>query len=272
MNLRKICNHPYLLPGVDPTPHKTDQNLVEVCGKMKLLDKLLAMLKEQGSRALIFSQFVVMLDVLEDYLLMRGYKYCRLDGNSSYEMRASDMANFNKDNSDIFVYLLSTRQSGLGINLHTADTVIIYDSDWNPQADIQAEDRAHRIGQKKQVRVFRLISENTVDERIVQRAAIKLRLDRKVIQEGKLLQKDQLNKGQMSRFFNADKDYTLNCTKATIKDETILETIQRSQEKAKILEATVECSDINLDNFETVFKFDGKNYQKADQDLVTNFL
>ena len=122
----------------------------------------------------------------------------RIDGQTAHEDRDRQIQEYNEEGSEKFVFMLSTRAGGLGINLYTADIVILYDSDWNPQADLQAMDRAHRIGQKKQVRVFRMVTENTVDEKIVERAAIKLRLDRMVIQQGRLAdQKQNLGKDEM---------------------------------------------------------------------------
>ena len=113
---------------------------------------------------------------------MRGYKYCRIDGNTTHEDREAGIDSYNAENSEKFCFLLSTRAGGLGINLQTADTVILYDSDWNPQADLQAQDRAHRIGQKKPVQVYRLATENTIEEKIVERAQQKLKLDAMVVQ------------------------------------------------------------------------------------------
>lgn len=110
-----------------------------------------------------------MLDIIEDYLNFKEFKYCRIDGSTFLEDREDQIEEFTKENSDKFVFLLSTRAGGLGINLTTADTVILYDSDWNPQVDLQAMDRAHRIGQKKNVNVYRLITENTIEEKIVER-------------------------------------------------------------------------------------------------------
>jgi SNF2 family DNA or RNA helicase len=109
------------------------------------------------------------LDILEDYCIWRQYQYCRLDGQTAHEDRQTSINAYNAPDSTKFIFMLSTRAGGLGINLATADTVIIYDSDWNPQVDLQAMDRAHRIGQTKTVRVFRLITDNTVEERIIYR-------------------------------------------------------------------------------------------------------
>merc|ERR1719500_1577463 len=122
--------------------------------------------------------------ILEDYLAWRQYKYLRLDGTTKSEERGEMLRDFNDKNSDYFIFLLSTRAGGLGLNLQTADTVIIFDSDWNPHQDLQAQDRAHRIGQKNEVRVLRLMTINSVEERILAAARYKLNMDEKVIQAG----------------------------------------------------------------------------------------
>lgn len=132
------------------------------------------------------------LDILEDFCWLRRYEYCRLDGNTAHEERQKSIDEYNKPGSSKFIFMLTTRAGGLGINLASADIVILYDSDWNPQMDLQAMDRAHRIGQKKQVHVFRFITENTVEERIIERAEMKLRLDSVVIQQVNL-KFDELN-------------------------------------------------------------------------------
>jgi len=128
---------------------------------------LLPKLKAMGSRVLIFSQMTRVLDILEDYMQLLNYEYCRIDGSTDGEKRDTQMDIFNQPGSSKFCFLLSTRAGGLGINLNTADIVIIYDSDWNPQVDLQAMDRAHRIGQTKPVQVFRFITEGTIEEKIV---------------------------------------------------------------------------------------------------------
>ncbi|KAI9179978.1 chromatin remodeling complex Adenosinetriphosphatase [Blastocladiella emersonii ATCC 22665] len=183
MQLRKCCNHPYLFEGAEPgPPYTTDFHLVANSGKMLVLDKLLARLRAAGSRVLIFSQMSRMLDILEDYCQWRDFEYCRIDGGTAHEDRIRAIDDYNAPDSSKFVFLLTTRAGGLGINLTTADTVIFMDVDWNPQSDLQAEDRAHRIGQQKQVVVYRLISENAIDEKILERATQKMQLDRMVIQ------------------------------------------------------------------------------------------
>ncbi|KAI9684453.1 MAG: hypothetical protein M1829_002263 [Trizodia sp. TS-e1964] len=186
MQLRKCCNHPYLFEGAEPgPPYTTDEHIVENSGKMAMLDRLLVRLKKQGSRVLIFSQMSRLLDILEDYCVFRDFKYCRIDGSTAHEDRISAIDDYNKPDSEKFVFLLTTRAGGLGINLTSADIVILYDSDWNPQADLQAMDRAHRIGQTKQVVVYRLVTENAIEEKVLERAAQKLRLDQLVIQQGR---------------------------------------------------------------------------------------
>lgn len=155
---------------------------------MVVLDKLLARMKNQGSRVLIFSQMSRVLDILEDYCVFRDHSYCRIDGTTSHEDRISAIDEYNKPGSDKFVFLLTTRAGGLGINLTAADIVVLYDSDWNPQADLQAMDRAHRIGQTKQVVAFRFVTEKAIEEKVLERAAQKLRLDQLVIQQGRAQQ------------------------------------------------------------------------------------
>lgn len=185
--LRQICNHPYLasypvIPGTRVL--KTDENVVQRSGKMQILDALLIRLKKHGHKVLIFSNFTKMLDVIEDYLYLRNYNYTRLDGTRSLSDRQMNIKKFNTED-DVFVFLISTRAGGLGINLVAADTVIIYDSDWNPQADLQAQDRCHRIGQTRPVVVYRFIVRGTVDQHIITRAETKKQLDKLVIQHGK---------------------------------------------------------------------------------------
>ena len=225
MQLRKCVNHPYLFDGAEPgenedttltyklmiyarmrllssyfsgPPYTTDEHLVYNSQKLAILDKLLPKLQAQDSRVLIFTQMTRILDILEDYCWYRGHSYCRIDGQTPHEDRDAQIQEYNAPGSSKFIFMLSTRAGGLGINLYTADIVILFDSDWNPQMDLQAMDRAHRIGQKKQVKVFRLVTENTVDEKIVERAAVKLRLDRMVIQQGRLAEnKQNLGKDEM---------------------------------------------------------------------------
>jgi ATP-dependent DNA helicase len=191
MQLRKVCNHPYLITEFQSNANETvDQankrfisECVSNCGKFKLLHTMLLKLKERGHKVLIFSLMTRMLDVLEDYLEVLDVKYCRLDGSVQQVVREERIKQFNED-PEVFCFLLSTRAGGLGINLTAADTVIIYDSDWNPQIDLQAQDRCHRIGQTKPVRVFRLLTTNSVERKIWQTAQKKLQLEKLIIHKG----------------------------------------------------------------------------------------
>uniref|UniRef100_A0A8C8XR46 Helicase, lymphoid specific n=1 Tax=Panthera leo TaxID=9689 RepID=A0A8C8XR46_PANLE len=183
MLLRKCCNHPYLIEyPIDPVTQefKIDEELVTNSGKFLILDRMLPELKSRGHKVLLFSQMTRMLDILMDYCHFRNFNFSRLDGSMSYSEREKNMHSFNTD-PEVFIFLVSTRAGGLGINLTAADTVIIYDSDWNPQSDLQAQDRCHRIGQTKPVVVYRLVTANTIDQKIVERAAAKRKLEKLII-------------------------------------------------------------------------------------------
>ncbi|KAF4525532.1 hypothetical protein B566_EDAN015840, partial [Ephemera danica] len=158
IELKKCCNHSFLTKPMEPeilrpTAEEYLKTIIRGSGKLVLLDKLLVRLRETGHRVLIFSQMVRMLDILGEYLQLRHFPFQRLDGSIKGELRKQALDHFNAEGSQDFCFLLSTRAGGLGINLATADTVIIFDSDWNPQNDLQAQARAHRIGQKNQVHI-----------------------------------------------------------------------------------------------------------------------
>uniref|UniRef100_A0A3P9LRD9 Proliferation-associated SNF2-like protein n=1 Tax=Oryzias latipes TaxID=8090 RepID=A0A3P9LRD9_ORYLA len=187
MLLKRCCNHPYLVEyPLDPATQefKIDEELVQSSGKFLILDRLLPELKKRGHKVLIFSQMTSILDILMDYCYLRSLQYSRLDGSMSYAERDENISKFSKD-PEVFLFLLSTRAGGLGINLTAADTVIIFDSDWNPQADLQAQDRCHRIGQTKPVVVYRLVTANTIDQKILERATAKRKLEQMVIHKNK---------------------------------------------------------------------------------------
>ncbi|XP_058229930.1 chromodomain-helicase-DNA-binding protein 5 isoform X3 [Hemibagrus wyckioides] len=190
MDLKKCCNHPYLFPvaaveaPVLPNGSYDGNLLVKSSGKLTLLQKMLKKLKDNGHRVLIFSQMTKMLDLLEDFLEFEGYKYERIDGGITGGLRQEAIDRFNAPGAQQFCFLLSTRAGGLGINLATADTVIIYDSDWNPHNDIQAFSRAHRIGQNKKVMIYRFVTRASVEERITQVAKRKMMLTHLVVRPG----------------------------------------------------------------------------------------
>jgi len=283
MQLRKCVNHPYLFDGAEPgPPYTTDEHIIDNCGKMRVLDKLLPKLKEDGSRVLIFTQMTRILDILEDYCWYRKWKYCRIDGQTPHEDRDRQIQEYNEDNSEKFVFMLSTRAGGLGINLYTADIVVLYDSDWNPQADLQAMDRAHRIGQKKQVRVFRFVTENTVDEKIVERAGVKLRLDRMVIQQGRLAeQKQNLGKDEMLNIIkhgakkifaskeDEDVDFDIDALlergeKKSMEEKDKLDTLGESNLRAFTLDTKPE---------DSVYNFEGEDFrEKQREDIGMNWI
>ncbi|KAH8702572.1 putative SNF2 family helicase/ATPase [Talaromyces proteolyticus] len=191
---KKLDPTPYSYPAMLPEPisSKGRYTKIEVpsmgrfvtdSGKLAKLDELLRELKNGGHRVLLYFQMTRMIDLMEEYLTYRNYKYCRLDGSTKLEDRRDTVADF-QNRPDIFVFLLSTRAGGLGINLTAADTVIFYDSDWNPTIDSQAMDRAHRLGQTRQVTVYRLITRGTIEERIRKRALQKEEVQRVVISGG----------------------------------------------------------------------------------------
>lgn len=267
MQLRKCCGHPYLFEGVeDRTLDPLGEHLVENCGKLFMVDKLLKRLKERGSRVLIFTQMTRILDILEDFMVMRGYKYCRIDGNTDYDVREASIDAFNAPDSDKFCFILSTRAGGLGINLQTADICILYDSDWNPQADLQAQDRCHRLGQKKPVSVYRLVSENTVEEKIVERAQQKLKLDAMVVQQGRLREMDKVSKEEIMAAVRFGADAVFRSEESTITDEDIDVILERGKAKTKELADKLtkaekgDLLDFRLDGGISAQTFEGVDY------------
>lgn len=185
---RKICNHPFCFEQVERSLDPTGTNnalLYRVAGKFEILDRILPKLFATGHRVLMFFQMTTVMTIFEDYLNFRRIDHLRLDGTTKHEDRASLLKAFNDPASKYPIFILSTRAGGLGLNLQTADTVIIFDSDWNPHQDLQAQDRAHRIGQKKEVRILRLVTERSVEEHVLAGASRKIEMDKKIIQAGK---------------------------------------------------------------------------------------
>lgn len=198
MQLRKICNHPYMFQHIEESfaEHLGYSNgvingaeLYRASGKFELLDRILPKLRATNHRVLLFCQMTSLMTIMEDYFAFRNFLYLRLDGTTKSEDRAALLKKFNEPGSQYFIFLLSTRAGGLGLNLQAADTVVIFDSDWNPHQDLQAQDRAHRIGQQNEVRVLRLCTVNSVEEKILAAAKYKLNVDQKVIQAGMFDQK-----------------------------------------------------------------------------------
>ena len=171
--LRKVCNHPYLFPGAEPEPFREGSHLYENSGKLFVLHQILPRLKQDGHRVLLFSQSPPFLDIIQDYLTLESFAYERIDGSVRGKERWHCIERFQKD-PETFVFLISTRAGGLGLNLQSADTVIFVDSDYNPQTDLQAVARAYRLGQTKPIHVIKFLCANTVEESIYRRALKKM--------------------------------------------------------------------------------------------------
>jgi len=286
MQLRKCCNHPYLFEGAEPgPPYTTDEHLVVNAGKMVMLDRLLVRLKKQGSRVLIFSQMSRLLDILEDYCVFREFKYCRIDGGTAHEDRISAIDDYNKPDSEKFVFLLTTRAGGLGINLTSADIVVLYDSDWNPQADLQAMDRAHRIGQTKQVVVYRFVTENAIEEKVLERAAQKLRLDQLVIQQGRAqtAAKAAANKDELLNMIQhgAEKVFSTKggtgalTESAELNDDDIDEILKHGEKRTAELNARYEklgIDDLQKFTSESAYEWNGQDFTNRKKEIGMSWI
>ncbi|PHH80943.1 hypothetical protein CDD80_5153 [Ophiocordyceps camponoti-rufipedis] len=234
MQLRKCLCHPFMYSDAieerDHDPAVVHRNLVEASAKLLLLEIMLPKLKERGHRVLIFSQFLQQLDILEDFLSGIGYQYRRLDGSMSSLEKQRRIDAFNAPDSPIFAFLLSTRAGGVGINLATADTVIIMDPDFNPHQDIQALSRAHRIGQKKKVLCFQLMTKDTPEERIMEMGRKKMALDHALIES---MDDDQLAGDDLESILKhgAQALFDENFQKTAIHydEQSIIDLLDRSQ-------------------------------------------
>src|SRR5271163_3741513 len=287
MQLRKCCNHPYLFEGAEPgPPYTTDEHLVFNAGKMVMLDRLLVRLKKQGSRVLIFSQMSRLLDILEDYCVFRDFKYCRIDGGTAHEDRIQAIDDYNKPDSEKFVFLLTTRAGGLGINLTSADIVVLYDSDWNPQADLQAMDRAHRIGQTKQVVVYRFVTENAIEEKVLERAAQKLRLDQLVIQQGRaqIAAKAAANKDELLNMIQHGAEKVFQSKGATgalaekgaeLNDDDIDEILKHGEKRTAELNARYEklgIDDLQKFTSESAYEWNGEDFTNRKKEIGMSWI
>ena len=264
MQLRKACNHPYLFEGIEK-PNPPPNHLVIYSSKMRILDKLCNKLYGK-SQILIFSQMTRMLDILEDYCNERRYEYCRIDGETSLEARERMISEFTQKDSTKFIFLLSTRAGGLGLNLMTSDTVILYDSDWNPQVDLQAMDRVHRIGQTKPVLIYRLLCENTIEEKILERQAMRLKLDSLVIQQGRVLKVgEHFTKDQMKEMiqYGADAIYRPG---NDFKDEDIDLILKRGEEQTNKFFEEAEKQAKSKSNLLLNFSFDPNDLYKFENE------
>ncbi|KAF7347362.1 ISWI chromatin-remodeling complex ATPase ISW2 [Mycena venus] len=181
MQLRRICDHPYMIDDAQPEAYEIGEHLVAASSKLLAIDKILAEVLPKGEKVLIFSQWTDMLDLVEDHMVLRNYAYVRLDGSVARARREMVIRMFQRDDSKHQVFLISTKAGGLGINLTKASTCILCDSDWNPQNDLQAVARAHRIGQTKVVKLYRLICRASVEDQMLDRIRRKLFLAAKII-------------------------------------------------------------------------------------------
>ncbi|CAK7893406.1 nuclear protein Sth1p/NPS1 [[Candida] anglica] len=236
MQLRKICNHPFVFEEVEAVLNSTkltNDLIWRVSGKFELLDRVLPKFKMSGHRVLMFFQMTQVMDIMEDFLRWRDMKYLRLDGGTKAEDRQDMLKVFNAPNSDYFCFLLSTRAGGLGLNLQTADTVIIFDTDWNPHQDLQAQDRAHRIGQKNEVRILRLITNDSVEEVILERAHQKLDIDGKVIQAGKFDNKSTAEEQEqfLKKLLEAEANKDQSEENDALDDEELNDILARSEDE-----------------------------------------
>ena len=190
MMYRHVVNHPYIIHYPLNVYDKTDDNIIEASGKLLVLDAMLKKLKAKGHKILLFSSMKMVLDVIEDYLSLRDYSYVRLDGDIKFEARKKAIDEF-QTNLEVFLFLLTTKPGAVCLNIAAAvaaDTVIICDSDWNPQNDLQAMARCHTIGQTKPVGVYRLCTKGSIDEIIIKRANAKRFLEEAVIsKEGRMI-------------------------------------------------------------------------------------
>lgn len=234
VQLRKNCNHPDLLESSFDGSYfyPPVEKILEQCGKFQLLDRLLALLLVRKHKVLIFSQWTKVLDIIEYYLGEKGLEVCRIDGKVKLDERRSMIETFNDENSNMIIFLLSTRAGGLGINLTAADTCILYDSDWNPQMDLQAMDRCHRIGQTRPVHVYRLATSHSVEGRIIKKAFGKLKLEHVVISKGQFQQErikpNTLEESELLALLRDEEDPEDKLVQTDISDHDLLRVMDRS--------------------------------------------
>ena len=282
MQLKKVCNHPYLFPNVEEgPPYIEGEHLIYNSMKLKILDVLLKKIhSETDSKVLIFSQMTTLLNILDDYCRYRHFAYLRMDGQTSSEERDKRIEEFQNPESDKWIFLISTRAGGLGINLHAANIVILYDSDWNPQVDLQAIDRAHRIGQTKPVIIYRFVCEGTVEEKIVERAATKLKIDHLIIQKGKK-NENKATAIEMTTMLQYGADKIFAEKNENNEEKTIEQILEYSINKTETVNNTVLKSleeKLNVANLSLnagtkgdIYQFEGEDYKKKNE-LSHNFV
>ncbi|KAH1266996.1 ATP-dependent DNA helicase DDM1 [Glycine soja] len=264
IQLRKVCNHPDLLESAfdDSYLYPPLEEIVGQCGKFHLLDRLLQRLFARNHKVLIFSQWTKVLDIMDYYFSEKGFEVCRIDGGVKLDERKQQIQDFNDVNSNCRVFLLSTRAGGLGINLTAADTCILYDSDWNPQMDLQAMDRCHRIGQTKPVHVYRLSTAQSIEGRMLKRAFSKLKLEHVVIEKGQFHQErtkpasmDEIEEDDVLALLRDEETAEDKMIHTDISDEDLEKLLDRSD---------LIVNDFNDDNFKapvSVFPLKGPGWE-----------
>lgn len=251
IQLRKNCNHPDLLESAFDGSYLYPpvEQIVGQCGKFQLLDRLLTKLLARKHKVLIFSQWTKILDIMDYYFSEKGFQVCRIDGNVKLEERRKQIKEFNDIDSDYRIFLLSTRAGGLGINLTAADTCILYDSDWNPQMDLQAMDRCHRIGQTKPVHVYRLATSLSVEGRMLKRAFSKLKLEHVVIGKGQFKAERTMNnimeEEDLLSLLREEEDDEDKMVQTVISDEDLDKVLDRTD----LVVASNENEDGKVDKF-----------------------
>ncbi|KAK5129096.1 hypothetical protein LTR08_003916 [Meristemomyces frigidus] len=255
MQLRQCCNSPhnFYYPFDLDDETQVDESLVTESGKMLLLDRLLPELLGRGHKVLIFSQFKTQLDLLATYCNdLRGWPVCRIDGSVAQSDRQDQILSFNDPASKVNIFLLSTRAGGQGINLAAADTVLLFDSDWNPQQDLQAQDRAHRIGQTRPVIVYRFATKNTVEQMLLEKADSKRRLEKLVIQKGRFRKDGEVagaDFAELQKLLSRDDGERIDIAegKGLLSDKDLAILMDRS-------EGAFERAEKGLDNIGAAFK------------------
>eukprot|EP00357_Protocruzia_adherens_P021885 CAMPEP_0115046674 /NCGR_PEP_ID=MMETSP0216-20121206/48875_1 /TAXON_ID=223996 /ORGANISM="Protocruzia adherens, Strain Boccale" /LENGTH=1611 /DNA_ID=CAMNT_0002429771 /DNA_START=24 /DNA_END=4859 /DNA_ORIENTATION=- len=271
-NLRLVADHPLLVESFTEEQLKNQgemtmkdlENLVIESGKLQLLDRMLVKFKRLGNRLIVFSQFVIMLNILEQYLTMRGYKHLRLDGSTPHSERQIIIDKYNRENSDYFVIIMSTKAGGLGINLATADTVVLFDSDFNPHNDLQALNRAHRIGQTRKVMIYRMITRFTVEEKVMEIAKQKLMLEHIIVRQmgGNKGGEHKLKQGELNNiikfgtsklFCDESEEDSLVYTEDVL-DKLLDRELQSRAKEKEVVEQEKEADKEGIDDYLSAFK------------------
>ncbi|VDN56559.1 unnamed protein product [Dracunculus medinensis] len=267
MQLRKCVAHPYLFSGVEPEPFEEGEHIIEASEKFVILDHLLSILYVEKHRVLIFSQMTRLLDIVQDYLNYRGFSYERLDGSVRDKERFIAIKNFESNSSDSFCFLLSTKAGGIGLNLISADTVIFMDSDFNPQNDVQAASRCHRIGQTKPVKIFRLVAKHTVEEMIYFRANKKLQMANKLMETNSSHTEDKLTAAEITDTVLHGLSHLCEATnKFSISQNDIKKLIGETDANSHWIIPSVQNSYTNNktenENVDNIYLFEGRDYKK----------